>query len=84
ESASSGLLCGINAARVLNGLATITLPPTTMMGAMARYISDPFVTDFQPMGANFGVLPPLETRIKDKKLRYEKLAERSLAYFDQK
>ncbi len=79
ESASSGLLCGINAARLLSGKATITLPPTTMMGAMARYISDSFVTDFQPMGANFGILPALEHRPRDKAERGQAYADRSLS-----
>ncbi len=79
ESASSGLLCGINAARVLNGEATLTLPATTMMGAMSRYISDPFVTDFQPMGANFGILPELEHRPRDKAERGQAYADRALA-----
>ena len=51
------------------------------MGALSRYIADPAIKEFQPMGANFGVLPPLEEKIRDKKLRYEKLAERSLEYF---
>ena len=78
ESASSGLLCGINAARVLNGQATVTLPETTMMGAMARYISDPFVTDFQPMGANFGILPELVNRPRDKAERGQAYADRAL------
>ena len=78
ESASSGLLCGINAARLLNGQETVTLPPTTMMGAMARYISDPFVTDFQPMGANFGILPELINRPRDKAERGQAYADRSL------
>lgn len=79
ESASSGLLCGINAARIINGLDTVTLPATTMMGAMSRYISDPFVTDFQPMGANFGILPELEDRPRDKALRGQAYAERALS-----
>ena len=78
ESASSGLLCGINAARLLDGKETITLPAVTMMGAMARYISDPTVTDFQPMGANFGILPPLENRPRDKAERGQAYAERAL------
>ena len=52
-----------------------------MMGALSRYIADPTVKEFQPMGANFGVLPPLEERIRDKKLRYETLANRSLEWF---
>ena len=79
ESASSGLLCGINAARIINGLDTVTLPATTMMGAMSRYISDPFVTDFQPMGANFGILPELEDRPRDKALRGQAYADRALS-----
>ena len=78
-SASSGLLCGINAARLLSGENTITLPPTTMMGAMARYISDSFVTDFQPMGANFGILPELMNRPRDKAERGQAYADRALA-----
>ncbi|MEE1189032.1 MAG: methylenetetrahydrofolate--tRNA-(uracil(54)-C(5))-methyltransferase (FADH(2)-oxidizing) TrmFO, partial [Acutalibacteraceae bacterium] len=83
ESAMSGILAGVNAARALNGEAPLVLPPETMMGALSRYIADPAIKEFQPMGANFGVLPPLEEKIRDKKLRYEKLAERSLDYFDQ-
>ncbi|MBQ9680387.1 MAG: methylenetetrahydrofolate--tRNA-(uracil(54)-C(5))-methyltransferase (FADH(2)-oxidizing) TrmFO [Ruminococcus sp.] len=79
ESASSGLLCGINAARLLAGQDTVTLPPTTMMGAMARYISDPFVTDFQPMGANFGILPELVHRPRDKAERGQAYADRALS-----
>ena len=78
ESASSGLLCGINAARVLEGKPTVTLPPTTMMGAMARYISDPYVADFQPMGANFGILPELVNRPRDKAERGQAYADRAL------
>ena len=79
ESASSGLLCGINAARVFSGLDTLTLPATTMLGAVSRYISDPFVTDFQPMGANFGILPELEKRPRDKAERGQAYADRALA-----
>ena len=79
ESASSGLLCGINAARLLCGKETVTLPPTTMMGAMARYISDPYVSDFQPMGANFGILPELQNRPRDKAERGQAYADRSLS-----
>jgi len=50
-----------------------------MMGALADYISDESVSDFQPMGANFGVLPPIEPKIRDKRERYAALAQRSLA-----
>ncbi len=80
ESAASGILAGLNMALKLKGEATVTFPDFTMMGALSRYISDPSVKDFQPMGANFGVLPPLEEKIRDKKLRYEALAQRSMDY----
>ncbi|MBQ7596822.1 MAG: methylenetetrahydrofolate--tRNA-(uracil(54)-C(5))-methyltransferase (FADH(2)-oxidizing) TrmFO [Clostridia bacterium] len=80
ESASSGIMAGINMARLLKNEPTVILPDFTMIGALSRYISDPGVKDFQPMGANFGVLPPLETKIRDKTLRYERLAERSMEY----
>lgn len=79
ESASSGLLCGINAARVVRGQASLTLPEVTMMGALSRYISDASVADFQPMGANFGILPALEHRPRDKAERGAAYAERSLS-----
>jgi methylenetetrahydrofolate--tRNA-(uracil-5-)-methyltransferase len=78
ESAQSGLLAGVNLVRRLRGETTLVLPDTTIMGALSRYISDDSVRDFQPMGANFGVLPPIEPKIRDKKLRYEALAQRSL------
>ena len=57
----------------------VVLPETTMIGALSRYISDGSVSDFQPMGANFGVLPPIEPKIRDKKERYAALSKRSLA-----
>lgn len=77
ESAASGILAGLNAARVLQNRETVILPETTMMGALARYISDESVRDFQPMGANFGVLPPLPEKIRDKALRYTAIADRA-------
>ncbi len=78
ESAASGLMAGINLARRLKGEETIILPNDTMIGALSRYISDETVKNFQPMGANFGVLPPLPEKIRDKQLRYQKLAERGM------
>lgn len=78
ESAGSGILAGINAARFVLGEAPLILPETTMLGAMSRYVADETVTDFQPMGAAMGLLPPLEERVRDKKLRYAMLAERAL------
>ena len=81
ESAASGIMAGINMFRRLNSLESVVLPDYTMIGALSRYISDTGVTDFQPMGANFGILPPLENHIRDKKARYEALADRSMEYF---
>lgn len=83
ESAMSGILAGINAAGYINGEEPFVLPNTTMMGALTAYISNPEVENFQPMGANFGVLPPLDTKIKDKKERYAAFAKRALSYFDE-
>ena len=78
ESASSGLLAGLNLARRLAGKEPLVLPGTTMMGALARYVSGYEGKDFQPMGANFGVLPPLPERIRDKRQRYMALSQRGL------
>lgn len=78
ESAASGLMAGINLARRLNGKETVVLPNDTMIGALSRYISDETVKNFQPMGANFGILPPLSEKIRDKQLRYQRLAERGM------
>lgn len=78
ESASSGLMAGINAARRLKGEETLLLPAETMIGALVRYITDESIVKFQPMGASFGLLPELENRPRDKKLRGEMYAKRSL------
>lgn len=80
ESAASGIMAGINCYKRIMGEEPILLPEITMIGSLAKYISNPDVEDFQPMGANFGMLPPLPELIKDKKLRYEALALRSLDY----
>ena len=81
ESAASGLLAGINAVRRLQGQSAFVPPNFTMIGALMHYISNSAVTDFQPMGANFGVLPPLDTPIRDKRARYAALAQRALAWY---
>ncbi len=78
ESASAGIMAGINACRVLEGKSTLTLPNDTMIGALSLYISDPTVKRFQPMGANFGVLPELENRPRDKKERGAAYSQRAL------
>lgn len=82
ESAASGILAGLNAARLVNGLETLTLPADTMIGALSRYIADPTVKKFQPMGANFGVLPELQNRPRDKRERAAAYAARALASLD--
>lgn len=79
ESAMAGILAGCNAVRRLKGQQALVLPRTTMMGALTAYISDGTVTHFQPMGANFGILPPFPDKIRDKRQRYEALAQRALA-----
>ena len=63
--------------KLREGLSVLE-PGDTVMGALARYISDESVTDFQPMGANFGILPPLDERIRSKQERYEKISQRGL------
>ena len=83
ESGASGLLAGINAAKTYNNQPLLKLPPYTMIGALAGYISDETVENFQPMGANIGILPPLAERIKDKRLKAQAHAERSLEYFSE-
>lgn len=78
ESASSGLLAGINAVRRGENRPPLLLNEYTMLGALTDYISDETVKNFQPMGANFGILPPIEPKIKDKRERYSALANRAL------
>lgn len=78
ESVASGIMAGMNAVRRLRGESTLVLPRETMIGALSRYISEGGQNEFQPMGANFGILPALEEHIRDKKARYEALANRSI------
>ena len=77
ESIASGLVAGLNAAAKFNNTEKITFPNETVIGALSSYISTEN-TKFQPMNANFGILPPLEEKIKDKVQRYTKMAERAL------
>lgn len=83
ESAMSGILAGRNVGRLLQGKAPLKLPRETMCGSLSAYISDPTVTDFQPMGANMGILPTLDTPVRDKKQRYAALAQRALTALNQ-
>ena len=82
ESAASGILSGYNAYAYIKGENPLILPKTTMIGAIIDYITDSQTKKFQPMGANFGLLPPLNERIRDKKERYLSLANRGLDDFD--
>jgi methylenetetrahydrofolate--tRNA-(uracil-5-)-methyltransferase len=77
ESAATGLLAGINAANLLAGKSAVTPPPTTALGALLRYISDPERKRFQPMNVNFGLLPPLDLRMRGR-VKKEKMSERAL------
>lgn len=81
ESAAAGILAGLNACRMVRGQEPFILPRDTMMGALAAHVSTPNA-DYQPMGANFGILPTLETHIRDKKMRYAALAQRALDSLD--
>ncbi|HFK1781616.1 FADH(2)-oxidizing methylenetetrahydrofolate--tRNA-(uracil(54)-C(5))-methyltransferase TrmFO [Bacillus cereus] len=78
ESAASGLLAGINAARLVQGEEPVVLPPVTAMGSMANYITATNAKNFQPMNANFGLFAPLEKKIKKKAERNEAYAARAL------
>jgi len=78
-NAATGLLAGLNAARLLHGQAPLTLPKTTMLGALAHYVTHTEPKDFQPMKANFGLMPPLPRRIRNKKARYQAYTARALA-----
>ncbi len=82
ESAASGIIAGLNAVNRLNNVMPTVLPNYTMIGALVNYITDETVTDFQPMGANFGIIPPLAEHIRDKRERYAALSERSLKFFE--
>ena len=79
ESAATGILAGINAARFASGEEPFVLPELTMLGALVNYITDESVENFQPMGANMGLLPPLPNKIRHKDERYQAVAERAVA-----
>lgn len=83
ESAASGIFAGLNMARLVLGKGLVSLPETTMLGALSKYVSDPYNENFQPMGCNMGILPELGERIRDKKLKYKRLAERGLEQLDE-
>jgi methylenetetrahydrofolate--tRNA-(uracil-5-)-methyltransferase len=78
ESSATGLLAGINLSRMLSGEEPVIPPPTTMLGALYRYLREADPKHFQPMNANFGLVDDLPNPIKDKKLKREKIADRAL------
>ena len=82
ESAATGILAGINLARLLAGDDPLVPPPTTMLGALYRYVHGADPEHFQPMNANFGLLEPLEREARDKATKRELLVERALADMD--
>src|SRR6266436_79867 len=82
ESAATGILAGLNLARLLRGEEPLVPPPTTMLGALCRYLREADPEHFQPMNANFGLLDPLDEPVKDKAKKRERLAQRALTAMD--
>jgi methylenetetrahydrofolate--tRNA-(uracil-5-)-methyltransferase len=82
ESASSGLVAGLNLARRLGEASPIHFPPSTAIGALAAYISDSSVENFQPMNVNFGIMEPLGYKVKGKQNKKEALSQRALYILD--
>ena len=82
ESTASGFLAGVELARRLLGQEPLDFPRETAIGALARYVSNESVTDFQPMNINFGIMPPLDHRVKGKRNKNAQLSSRSLEQVD--
>ncbi len=82
ESTASGCLCAMELARRLAGKPPVDFPRETAMGAMALYVSDPGVADFQPMNVNFGLIPPLDHRVKGKRNKNAEISRRALEALD--
>jgi len=78
ESLGTGILAGHNMVRLVRGEAPKIPPPETMLGALVHYVTETDPDNFQPMNANFGLLSPLESRVRNKRERRQRLAERSL------
>ena len=79
ESAASGLIAGINAARLAGGQAPVAPPRTTALGSLAYYASHADPKHYQPSNITFGIMPPLDQPPRDKALRKQALADRALA-----
>ena len=82
ESASSGLVAGINAVRLCQGLEPVVLPQETAHGSLCHYITTAPAKHFQPMNVNFGIMSPIKEKIRDKKLKKQRIAERALAVLE--
>lgn len=82
ESAASGIVAGLNMKRLLKGQEPIALPSESIIGALLNYITSSNPENFQPMKANFGILPPLPNNVKDKTLRKKLLSQRALEFID--
>ncbi|MBE6781432.1 MAG: methylenetetrahydrofolate--tRNA-(uracil(54)-C(5))-methyltransferase (FADH(2)-oxidizing) TrmFO [Ruminococcaceae bacterium] len=83
ESAACGIIAGENVLRFINGQDPLNLPTITMLGALINHVTNSTSSDFQPMGANFGIVDPLNERIKVKAERYTALSNRSLDWYNQ-
>ena len=83
ESSATGLIAGINLARILSGLDPVIPPPVTMLGALYRYLREADPKHFQPMNANFGLVDELDTPIKDKRIKRDRIAERALSALEE-
>ena len=83
ESSASGFLVGVELARRLRGMEPVDFPQETAIGALGLYISNESVSQFQPMNINYGIIPPLDHRVKGKRNKNAELAQRSLAIIDQ-
>ena len=84
ESAASGFLAGIELARRLRGMAPVDFPQETAIGALGLYVSNGSIGNFQPMNVNFGIIPPLDHRVKGKRNKNAELSARSLAIIEER
>jgi len=82
ESTASGFVAGVELVRRLKGLPPVDFPRETALGALALYVSDPSVADFQPMNINFGIMPPLDRRVKGKRNKNAQISQRSLGLLE--
>ena len=81
ESAASGIMAGVSLDRLIRGNAPTLPPPTTMIGGLYRYLNEADPDDFQPMNSNFGLVDPLRERVKKKREKRQRMAERAQADF---